>query len=62
MTYKPWSVGRLGRQPNTSYCSVAMARSRWSLDFLIELTIFRVGSVMKGLLILVVFVSCSESL
>ena len=37
-------TGRLGRQPNASYCSVAQVRSRWSLNFVKKFTILKVSS------------------
>ena len=39
-------TGRQGRQPNASYRSVCMARSRWSLHFVKKLTILEVSSIV----------------
>jgi hypothetical protein len=39
-------TGRLGRQPKASYRSVAVARSRWSLDSVHKFTIYQVSGTV----------------
>ena len=41
-------TGRLGRQPNSSYRSIAVARFRWSLDFVKTFTIFQVSDTVES--------------